>query len=72
MTDIFAIVLSQRLDHMSKAFKPLTGHISTNIYEVNIRQYTPEGTLMLLLKNYQAKRHGCANDLVHAHHTHIA
>ncbi len=30
---------------MTNRFKPVTWAHTTNIYEVNVRQYTPEGTL---------------------------
>ena len=38
-----------------------------NIYEVNVRQYTPEGTFKAFEKHLApVKRNGCANFVVHA------
>ena len=39
-----------------------------NIYEVNIRQYTKEGTFKAFAKHLpRLQKNGCANNLVYAH-----
>jgi len=38
----------------------------SNIYEVNVRQYTPEGTFKAFEKSLPRLKNGCSNTLVHA------
>jgi hypothetical protein len=42
-----------------------------NIYEVNVRQYTPEGTLNAFAKHLdRLEGNGCTNTMVHADKSH--